>query len=135
VVLGAPPSHTSYSHDGTISFDLGPLSTIVFRTNLADPSGTQAKPALKVGRDPFSPLWRASAAVAGKSPASVSFAIKRSAKGTWQLLAADDTPPYRAFLDRKKFAKKQKVYIVAIARGLSGSTAVSKVVGLVPRPK
>ena len=50
-------------------------------------------------------------------------------------IAADDSPPYRAFLDRKTFAKKQKVYVVAIARSLAGQTAVSKVVGFVPRPK
>jgi len=135
VIFGAPLGPTEVNSEGSLQFDVGPLSTAVYQTDLADPVGAQPKPALKVGKDPFSALWRASAAVAGSSPISVSFAIKRSAKMAWQLLAADDTPPYRAFLDRKKFAKKQKVYVVAIARGLSGATAVSKVVSLVPRPK
>jgi hypothetical protein len=90
---------------------------------------------LKVAKDGFTPLWRASAAVSGSAPVTVSFAIKRKPSAGWQLLAADDSPPFRAFLDRKKFAKKQKVYLVAIARSLSGQTSVSKVVGLVPRPR
>ena len=92
-------------------------------------------PTLKVAKDDFSSLWRASATVPGGAPVTVSFAIKRKPSAGWQLLAADDSPPFRGFLDRKKFAKKQKVYLVAIARTLDGQTAVSKVVGLVPRPR
>ena len=96
----------------------------------------RATPTLKVAKDDFSSLWRASATVpAGSPPVTVSFAIKRKPSAAWQLLAADDSPPFRGFLDRKKFAKKQKVYLVAIARSLDGQTAVSKVVGLVPRPR
>jgi hypothetical protein len=116
-------------------FGVAGTSAVVLEADSQIPSGAPPKPALKVGKDGFSTLWRASATVAGNSPVSVSFAIKRKPSAAWQLLAADDSPPYRAFLDRKKFAKKQKVYLVAIARSLGGQTTTSKVVGLVPRPR
>lgn len=131
-LLGHSVSHLGGS-SGSITFDIGPLSTIVLRTTLQEGPGAP-KPLLKVGRDDMSALWRAAATVSGSVPVSVSFAIKRG-PGAWQLLAADDSPPYRAFLDRAKFAKKQKVYVVAIARSLSGETAASRVVGFVPRPR
>ena len=43
-------------------------------------------------------------------------------------MAVDDSPPYRAFLDAAKFKKNEPVRLVAIARALDGSTAVSAVV-------
>ena len=107
----------------------------MYEANAQIPSPAPPAPTLKVGKDDFSTLWRAAATVTGKAPVTVSFAIKRKPSVGWQLLAADDTPPFRAFLDRSKFAKKQKVYLVAIARSLGGQTSVSKVVGLVPRPR
>ena len=128
---GTPTSGT----DRTLAFSVPPFETAVYAAGSDIQSETPAAPVLKVGKDDFSPLWRATATVSGNSPVSVSFAIKRKPSTGWQLLAADDSPPFRAFLDRKKFAKKQKVYLVAIARSLSGQTSVSKVVGLVPRPK
>jgi hypothetical protein len=121
--------------DGTLAFSVPAFESAVYAAGSQIPSGTPAAPVLKVGKDNLSPLWRATATVSGNSPVSVSFAIKRKPSTGWQLLAADDSPPFRAFLDRKKFAKKQKVYLVAIARSLSGQTSVSKVVGLVPRPR
>jgi glycosidase len=121
--------------DGTLAFDVPPIGAVVLEAASQIPSSSPPKPALKVARDKFSALWAASATVSGNPPVSVAFAIKRKASASWQLLAADDSPPYRAFLDRARFAKKQKVYVVAIARSLTGETAVSKVVGFVPRPR
>ena len=133
ILLLGQPGEYSASPSGGLTFTIPPLSTVVFETTI-QAAGAPTKPVLKVRKDPFSSLWRAAATVSGTSPVSVAFAIKRKT-GSWQLLAADDSPPFRAFLDRAKFAKKQKVYVVAIARSLSGQTAVSKVVGFVPRPK
>ena len=89
-------------------------------------------PVLKVGPDDLTAYLRASATVAGGSPVSVSFAV-RSGKGGWRRLAIDDSPPYRGFLDPAKVPRGRAVSFVAIARGLDGSTAVSKVVTIVPR--
>jgi glycosidase len=133
-LLLGQPSQLQVASTGAVSFVIPPISTVVLE-DVLQPAGASSTPTLKVGKDEFSPLWRAAATVSGSSPVSVSFAIKRKPTSNWELLAADDSPPFRAFLDRAKFAKKQRVYLVAIARSLDGQTAVSKVVGLVPRPR
>lgn len=121
--------------DGMLAFSVPATGASVYEADNQIPSGGAVTPTLKVAKDDFSSLWRASATVTGNRPVTVSFAIKRKPSTNWELLAADDSPPFRGFIDRKKFAKKQKVYLVAIARTLDGQTAVSKVVGLVPRPR
>ena len=94
-----------------------------------------AKPKLTVAGDPLSSLWTASATVPGTAPASVAFAVRRAGSGAWTRLDVDDSPPYRAFLDPAKFRKNEQVSLVAIARGLDGSTAVSAVVPFRVRPR
>jgi glycosidase len=133
--LAGTAGSPSSGADGSLSFTVPPIGAEVYEAGSEIPSAAPPAPVLKVGKDQFSSLWRAGATVAGSAPVSVAFAIKRKPSADWQLLAADDSPPFRAFLDRKKFAKKQKVYLVAIARSLGGQTAISKVVGLVPRPR
>ena len=49
------------------------------------------------------------------------------ARGSWTRLAADDSPPFRAFLDPARYRRNELVHLVAIARGLDGLTAVSPV--------
>jgi hypothetical protein len=46
----------------------------------------------------------------------------------------DDSAPYRAFLDPRSFRKGARVQVVAVARGFDGTTAVSKVLTVKPRP-
>jgi alpha-amylase len=121
--------------DGLLPITIPAMGASVYEADSEIPSTAPPVPTLKVGKDQFSSLWRSSATVSGTVPVSVAFAIKRKPSAAWQLLAADDSPPFRAFLDRRKFAKKQKVYLVAIARSLGGQTSTSKVVGLVPRPR
>jgi len=133
--LAGTEGRPSSGSDGTLSFTVNPIETSVYEADSEIPSSAPASPNLKVARDKFSSLWLASATVAGTQPVTVSFGIKRGPAKDWELVAADDSPPFRSFLDKSKFAKKQKVYLVAIARSLSGETAVSKVVGFVPRPK
>ena len=62
-------------------------------------------------------------------PASVTFAVQR-ATGGWRRLAADDSPPYRAFLDPAKYKRNELVHLVAVVRGLDGKVAVSPVAPL-----
>ena len=88
------------------------------------------KPVLKVARDSLSSLVRVSAA-AGSRPVSVAFAVRRA--GKWTRIAADDSPPYRTFLDPAKFRRGERVYLVAIVRTLQGRTAVSAVRSYLPR--
>lgn len=71
--------------------------------------------------------------IAGGGPVSVWFAIRR-AGGAWQRVAADDSAPYRAFLEPGRFHKREGVQGVAVARGTDGSVAVSSVSTFVPNP-
>jgi hypothetical protein len=64
---------------------------------------------------------------------SVWFAIRR-AGGVWQRVAADDSAPYRAFLEPGRFRKHERVQAVAVARGTDGSVAASPVGSFVPNP-
>jgi hypothetical protein len=49
-------------------------------------------------------------------------------------VAADDSAPYRAFLEPGRFHKRERVQGVAVARGTDGSVAVSPVSSFVPNP-
>jgi hypothetical protein len=73
-------------------------------------------------------------ATAAGGPLSVSFAVRR-ATGGWRLLAADDSPPYRAFLEPSRYRRGERVGVVAIARGLDGRVSVSKVASVLARPR
>jgi hypothetical protein len=64
---------------------------------------------------------------------SVAFAVRRAGAARWTRIAADDSPPYRTFLDGVAFRRGERVHVVAIARSLDGRTAVSAVRALVPR--
>jgi hypothetical protein len=112
---------------GRIALTVPPLTSMLLRAGSDLPAVKAARPRLNVGRDDLSELWHVSATVSG--PVSVSFAVKR-ARGGWTRLAADDSPPYRVFLDPARYRRNELVHLVAVARALDGSTAVSPVVPL-----
>ena len=116
---------------GWITFEVGPLGTVLLRADAQVPVRRPARPALRIARDSLTDYWRITA-TAGAQPASVSFAVKRG-RAAWRLVAADDSPPFRAFLDPTKFSRRERVHLVAVARGLDGTTAVSPVRSFVPR--
>ena len=70
---------------------------------------------------------------AERSPRQVWFAIRRTG-GAWQRVAADDSAPYRAFLEPGRFHKHERVQGVAVARGTDGSVAASPLASFVPNP-
>jgi alpha-amylase len=86
------------------------------------------KPKLKVAPDDLSDLVAATATVSGVAPVSVAFAVQRAGTTSWQRLDVDTSPPFRGFIDPAKFEKHEHLRVIAIARGLGGSTAVSSVV-------
>jgi hypothetical protein len=112
--------------NGSMTFDVPALSGVLLRAG-SDLAVATPRPAIRVTGDDLSNMWRVAATVAGGSPVSVGFGVRR-AKGKWTRLAADDTPPYRAFVDPAKYRKNEKLELVAVVRGLNGSTATSKVV-------
>jgi glycosidase len=92
-----------------------------------------AAPALTAGPDDLSGLETLRAAEPGAAPVSVAFAIRRGA-GAWQRVAIDDSAPYRAFLEPGRFRKGERVQAVAVARGVGGGVALSRVIAVTPNP-
>jgi glycosidase len=117
---------------GTPTVDVPPLGTMLLRADADLPVAAPAAPTLRLGPDDLSTLLRLTATVKGLSPVSVTFGVRR-ARGGWQRIAVDDTPPYRAFVEPGAFRKKEKVSFIAVVRSLDGRTAVSKVVKGEPR--
>jgi hypothetical protein len=112
---------------GVLTFDVPALSAVLLRAGADLPAAPAQAPVVKVAGDDLSNMWRVSATVAGSSPVSVGFGVRRG-NGKWTRLAVDDTPPYRAFVDPAKYRRNEKVELVAVVRALDGSTATSKVV-------
>jgi glycosidase len=125
---GAP---VSTGANGRMTLTLQPISTALLRAENQLTVAKPPRPTLKAASDDVTSLYRVTASVAG-GPATMSFAVRR-ASGPWRRLAIDDAAPYRAFVDPLRYRKNERVYLVAVARGLDGSTSVSPVVPLVLR--
>ena len=123
-LLGAAGAPSSGA-DGTLEIELPPLSAVLLRAEATLPSREPVRPSVRVSADDLTELWRVSASVTG--PASVSFAVRRERGTRWTRLAADDSPPYRAFLDPARYRRNERVFLVAIVRTPDGATAVSRV--------
>jgi glycosidase len=120
------------TRSGSLTLTIPAYSSALLEASLRIPAARPPKPVLAAARDSLSDLVRVSA-TAGAGPVSVAFAVRRGNSGRWARIAADDSPPYRTFLDPSKFNRRERVYLVAIARGLDGRTAVSAVRTFVPR--
>jgi hypothetical protein len=96
------------------------------------PKSEPGTPSLTAAPDALTSYEALTATVPGE-PVSVWFAVRRKGGG-WQKVAVDDSAPYRAFIDPLRYATRERVEGVAVARGLDGRVKVSKVVTFVPRP-
>lgn len=124
-------AHPTSGAGGTLALDLQPLSAVLVRADAELPVRAPARPALRVAPDDLSELWRVRAAVQAGAGASVAFAVQRAGSARWLRLGVDDSPPYRAFLDPRRYRSGERVQLVAIVRSLDGGTAVSPVVPFV----
>ena len=120
---------------GRITVQVPAVGAVLLRADAQIPVTAVAEPRLTVAGDPLSSLWAVSATVPGSAPVSVSFAVRRAGSPAWTRLDVDDSPPYRAFLDPAKFKKNEQVSLVAVARGLDESTAVSGVIRFRVHPR
>ena len=119
---------------GVLRLSLAPLEAVLVRAESELPRRVPVRPALTVRPDDLTNLVRAQATVASPEPVSVAFAVKRG-RGAWTRLAADDSPPYRGFLDPRGFRRRERVHVVAVARWPGGATTLSPVVAVVPRSR
>jgi len=114
------------SANGSLTITVAPLSSAVLRAERQIAVSRPRAPKLTAGRDSLSDLMRLRATVAGRAPVTVAFAVRRGA-GRWTRIATDDSPPYRAFLDPTRYRRRERIQLVAIARALNSTTAVSRV--------
>lgn len=116
---------------GALVLSIPPQGAVLLRAEAQIPAARAAAPAISVAADDLTEFRRVTAKP-GSSTASVTFAVKRARSG-WRRLAADDSPPYRGFLDPAAYRKGETVHVVAISRALDGSIAVSPVVATTAR--
>ena len=129
-LLGATPPVTSDAA-GRLSVTVPPLSAVLLRAAEQVPARPVAAPRVRAEPDDLSDLVRLTATGAGAA-ASVSFAVRRTS-GPWQRVGIDDSPPYRVFLDPRRYRRGERIAVVAVARALDGTTAVSPVAIAAPR--
>ena len=123
---GIPASTSSSS--GTLDVIVGAVGATLLKADEPVFAGHASTPKLVVAPDDLSNLVAATATVTGSTPVSVAFAVLRAGTHTWKRLDVDTSPPYRGFIDPTKFKRHEHIQVVAIARALDGSTAVSRVV-------
>ena len=124
----APPQSAP---GGSVTLAVPPLTAVLHRAD-GPPRAVTGRPGIAIGADDLSGLLRLNSPGTLGGPRSVAFALKRSGR-VWQRLAVDDSPPYRAFLDPRRYRRGETVHLVAIARDLEGGVAVSRVLAAVPR--
>ncbi len=118
---------------GVVSLRIPAIGSVVLRSARHLSGKAPKRVAIAVAEDTFNPLYVATATVAGTDPGTVTFAVKH-ATGTWTRLATDPSSPYRGYLDPARFARNERVSLVAIFRSTAGTIRVSRVVGLTVRP-
>ena len=110
---------------GNVALAVPPLTAVLYRAD--DPPGAvTGRPGIAVMADDLSGLLRLNSPGTLGGPRSVAFALKRVGR-PWRRLAVDDSPPYRAFIDPRRYRRGETVHLVAIARELEGRVAVSRV--------
>jgi glycosidase len=129
-LLGSGGATSSTSGDLTLTVRAS--SSVLLRADAQIPLAKAVAPSLRVSADDLTELVAVTATPGGSRAVSVSFAVKRARTG-WRRLGADDSFPYRTFIDPRAYPRGEAVHVVAIARGLDGSLAVSAVTRVVPR--
>ena len=119
--------------NGKLPLTVPAVSSLLLRAGARLPVRALSPPKLSIARDELTDLWQVSAALGAKGPVSVSFAVRRAKGKRWVRFGVDDSPTYRAFLNPASYGRKELVYVVAVARGLDGKMAVSRVTGFRPR--
>ncbi|MGZ8783145.1 MAG: alpha-amylase family glycosyl hydrolase [Gaiellaceae bacterium] len=118
---------------GDLVLNVPPLATVLLRAERLILVAKPVPPTLRPVADDLTELLRLDAVPGGSRTVSVSFAVKRARTG-WRRVGADDSFPYRAFLDPRDYRRGEALHVVAIARSLDGALAVSPVRRVVPRP-
>jgi glycosidase len=132
VLLGAGGPLSSAA-DGRLRLTVPALGAVLLRADAVLPPRPVGTLAVRVGADDFTLLQRIQVTGVGGDPASVTVAIQRSGASAWRRVGIDASPPYRVFVDPRRFRKGERVSVVAVARSSSGVVTTSPVVTAVVR--
>ena len=124
---GSDVRQVSSDTAGRVSFVVQALDAVLLRADSELPRRGAARATLRFGADRFTNLKVLTAAVTGRDPVSVTFAIRRPGAKGWTRAAVDDGAPYRAFLDPRRFRRGEKVAAVAVVRSSDGVVSTSPV--------
>jgi glycosidase len=130
-LLGGTASATS-GPDGRLTLRIPPLTAVLLRADAQLGARAPAPLTIRIVPDDVSELWSVNASAA-RAPESVTIAVRRSGAAGWHRLAADDSPPFRAFLDPALYRRGEQVHLVAIARWPDGTVTTSPVVAFTVR--
>lgn len=128
VELLAGSAPLSSGATGALSLTLPALSAQLYRPEATVPVRAPGTVTVKVAADDLTALRRVSVSVGGGLPASVAVAVRRDRGSAWLRLGVDASPPYRVFLDPRRYRRGERLHFVAVARTLDGQVAVSRVV-------
>jgi glycosidase len=130
-LLGAAQSPRSAA-GGSVTIQVPALDAVLLRADAQIPARRSARPVVLARKDSLTDLAVVRATFRGTAPASVGFAVKRGS-GPWTRVGLDDSPPYRAFLNRAQYRRGERVWVAAVARGYDGRSVKSPVVPFVVR--
>ena len=126
LLAGAPPVRSGAS--GSVTVTVPGLTALLLRPAAPLPARAPGAVSLKVTADDLTALRKVAVTVAGGAPGSVAVAVRRDRGSAWVRLGTDASPPYRVFLDPRRYRRGETLHLVAVARSLDGRTAVSPVV-------
>jgi alpha-amylase len=118
---------------GRLTLLVPELSAVVLRADAELPRRGPARTTLRYRADRFTNLKVLTAAVTGRDPVSVTFAVRRKSASAWKRLGVDDGAPYRVFVDPRSYGKDEPVSFVAVVRASDGSVSTSPVLSVKPR--
>lgn len=130
--LLGPGGSASSGAGGRLTISVPPVSAVLLRADVALPARPIGKVIVRFAPDSYSDYEAVSVRLQTADPVTVTFAVRR-ARGSWQRLATDDTPPYRAFLDPARFRHRERVQVAAVVRSSRGAVAVSTPLSVVVR--
>ncbi len=133
-LLGSAVGRVESSPTGGLSVRLDGLDAVLLRSESQLPARGAPRATLSAGTDRFTSLRLLTATLPEPDPASVTFTVRRATGKVWIRLATDDGPPYRAYLDPRRYRRGERLHAVALVRGSDDSVSTSAVSSFVVRP-
>ena len=112
--------------NGLLKISIGALSSVVLQAQSPLPAAPTPTITLSLPWDGNAKVWRATAAVPGRDPSTVTFMWRQTGTAAWQVLGSDDAYPYRVDADPTDFTSGARIEVAAVVKTTSGGTAVSK---------